>query len=107
MTWTPSRTTGLLVAGAAVVIVIGGIKAANSVVTPVLVALALTIVFYPLRVQARAADAPGARVGRSCCSPLSCVLLVDGAGHRGLDRPARRADGRLHLGAGRRRLRRR
>ena len=49
MTWTPSRTTGLLVAGAAVVIVIGGIKAANGIVTPVLVALALTIVFYPLR----------------------------------------------------------
>jgi AI-2 transport protein TqsA len=51
VTWTPSRTTGLLVAGAAVVIVIGGIKAASGIVTPVLLALALTIVFYPLRVR--------------------------------------------------------
>jgi predicted PurR-regulated permease PerM len=39
----------LLLSSAAVVIVIGGVKMANHVVTPVLVALALTIVFYPLR----------------------------------------------------------
>ena len=106
MTWTPSRTTGLLVAGAAVVIVIGGIKAANHIVTPVLVSLALTIVFYPLRGRLER------RMPRWVASVIVLlaavgVLLVDGAGHRGLDRPARRADGRLHLGAGRRRLRRR
>jgi AI-2 transport protein TqsA len=51
VTWNPTRTTLLLLSGAALVIVVAGIKAASSIVTPVLVALALTIVFYPLRVR--------------------------------------------------------
>jgi predicted PurR-regulated permease PerM len=49
VSWHPSRTTLLLLSSAAVVIVVGGIKAANSIITPVLLALALTVVFYPLR----------------------------------------------------------
>ena len=51
MTLTPSRTTTLLVTSAAIVIVVGGIKAANEIVGPVMLALALTIVFYPLRAR--------------------------------------------------------
>jgi len=47
--FTPSRTTLLLLSSAALVVVIGGVKAANGVVTPVLLSLALTVVFYPLR----------------------------------------------------------
>ena len=45
----PTRITLLVVTSAAVVIVVAGLKAANDVVTPVLVSLALTIIFYPLR----------------------------------------------------------
>ncbi len=48
---TPSRTTTLLVTSAALVIVVAGIKAANEIVGPVMLALALTIVFYPLRAR--------------------------------------------------------
>ncbi|WP_322938255.1 AI-2E family transporter [Nocardioides bizhenqiangii] len=47
----PSRTTRLLIAGAALVVVVAGIKAANDIVAPVMFALALTIVFYPLRAR--------------------------------------------------------
>ena len=46
-----SRTTSLLITSAAIVIVVAGIKAANHIVAPVMLALALTIVFYPLRAR--------------------------------------------------------
>jgi len=47
----PSRTTLLFVTAAAVVIVIGGIKAANHIVAPVMLSLALVIVVHPLRAR--------------------------------------------------------
>ena len=47
----PSRTTRLFVTAAAVVIVVAGIKAANHIVAPVVLALSLTIVVYPLRAR--------------------------------------------------------
>jgi AI-2 transport protein TqsA len=50
-TGTASATTRLLVTTAALVIVVGGIKAANHIVAPVMLSLALTIVCYPLRVR--------------------------------------------------------
>ena len=46
-----SRTSTLLVSTAALAIVIAAIKAANDIVGPVMLALALTIVFHPLRVR--------------------------------------------------------
>ena len=46
---TQTRTTRLLISAACVVIVIAGIKSAGALVGPVMVALALTIVFHPLR----------------------------------------------------------
>jgi AI-2 transport protein TqsA len=46
-----SRTTQLLVAGAAVVVVVAGLRAASGIVAPVMLALALTIVFHPVRVM--------------------------------------------------------
>jgi predicted PurR-regulated permease PerM len=49
VTITPTRTTLLFVTGAALVIVVAGLKAANDIVAPVVLALSLTIVFYPLR----------------------------------------------------------
>lgn len=49
MTETPTRTTGLLVTGAALVIVIAGVRAASSIIAPTMLALALTIAFHPLR----------------------------------------------------------
>ena len=45
----PSRTTNLLVTAAAVVVVVAGLKATSDIVGPVMLALALTIVFHPLR----------------------------------------------------------
>jgi predicted PurR-regulated permease PerM len=47
----PSRTTLLFVTAAAVVIVIGGIKAANHIVAPVMLSLSLVIVVHPLRAR--------------------------------------------------------
>jgi AI-2 transport protein TqsA len=44
-----SRTTSLLVSAAAIVILMAGIKATAEIVGPVMLALALTIVFHPLR----------------------------------------------------------
>ena len=49
MTW--SRNIRLLLTAAAAVIVIGGLKAASDIVGPLLLALALTIVFHPMRVR--------------------------------------------------------
>jgi AI-2 transport protein TqsA len=46
-----SRTSRLLVSAAALVIVIAAVKAANDIVGPLMLALALTIVFHPLRVR--------------------------------------------------------
>jgi len=51
VTVAPSRTPLLFVTAAAVVIVVGGIKAANHIVAPVMLAVALTIVFYPVRTK--------------------------------------------------------
>ncbi len=51
VTVAPSRTTLLFVTAAAVVIVIGGIKAANHIVAPVMLSLALVIVVHPLRAR--------------------------------------------------------
>ena len=45
-----SRTLRLLVGAAALVIVVGGIRASAGIVAPTMVALALTIVFHPIRV---------------------------------------------------------
>jgi AI-2 transport protein TqsA len=47
---TASRTNRLLVTAAAAVIVIAGLKAASGIVGPLFLALALTIVFHPMRV---------------------------------------------------------
>ena len=47
----PSRTTLLFVTAAAVVIVVGGIKAANHIVAPVMLSVALVIVVHPLRAR--------------------------------------------------------
>jgi AI-2 transport protein TqsA len=44
-----TRTTRLLISAACVVIVIAGIRSAGGLVGPVMLALALTIVFHPLR----------------------------------------------------------
>ena len=49
----PSRTTLLFVTAAAVVIVVGGIKAANHIVAPVMLSLSLVIVVHPLRASSR------------------------------------------------------
>ena len=49
MTGTTSRTTTLLVSAAAIVVVVGGLRAAAHIVGPVMLALALTILFHPLR----------------------------------------------------------
>jgi AI-2 transport protein TqsA len=46
-----SRTTALLMMTAALVIVLAGIKSASHIVAPVMLSLALTIVFYPLRAR--------------------------------------------------------
>jgi AI-2 transport protein TqsA len=45
-----SRTVTLLVGAAAIVIVVAGLRSAAGIVGPVMLALALTIVFHPLRV---------------------------------------------------------
>jgi AI-2 transport protein TqsA len=47
MTW--SRTSRLLLTAAAAVIVVAGLRAASGIVGPLMLALALTIVFHPLR----------------------------------------------------------
>ncbi|WP_426244818.1 AI-2E family transporter [Nocardioides sp. LHG3406-4] len=46
---TQSRTSRLLLSAACVVIVIAGLRSAGDIVGPVMLALALTIVFHPLR----------------------------------------------------------
>ena len=46
---TLSRTSQLLVSAAAFVIVVGGLKNVSGIVAPLMLALALTIVFHPLR----------------------------------------------------------
>ena len=51
LTVRPSRTTLLFVTAAAVVIVVGGIKAANHIVAPVMLSLSLVIVVHPLRAR--------------------------------------------------------
>ena len=51
MTVTPTRTTLLLVSAAAFVVLVVGLKAANHIVAPVFLSVALVIVFYPLRAR--------------------------------------------------------
>jgi len=46
-----SRTINLLVGAAAIVIVIAGLRSASHIVGPLMLALALTIVFHPLRLR--------------------------------------------------------
>jgi AI-2 transport protein TqsA len=46
---TASRTSRLLISAAALVIVLAGLKSASDIVGPLMLALALTIVFHPLR----------------------------------------------------------
>ena len=60
-------TTRLLVAAAAIVIVIGGLRSAAGIVAPVMLALALTIVFHPLRASLEGKCPRGWR-------PWSCFL---------------------------------
>ena len=48
---TSTRTSRLLVSAACVVIVIAGLRSASDIVGPVVLALALTIVFHPLRAR--------------------------------------------------------
>src|SRR4051794_17853993 len=45
------RTLRVLLGAAAAVVVIGGVKAAAGIVAPTMVALAVTIVFHPIRVR--------------------------------------------------------
>jgi len=68
--FTPSRTTLLVLTSAGVTIVVAGVKAASDVVTPVLLSLALTVVFYPVR---RALDL---RVPRWLSSMVLLALSV-------------------------------
>ena len=71
---TPSRTTLMLVSAAAFVIVVVGLKAANHIVAPVFLSVALVIVFYPLRARLERRMPVVGRVDRradpspSCCS---------------------------------------
>jgi AI-2 transport protein TqsA len=51
VTVTPSRTTLMLVSTAAFVIIVVGLKAANHIVAPVFLSVALVILFYPLRAK--------------------------------------------------------
>ena len=51
LTVRPTRTTLLFVTAAAVVIVVGGIKAANHIVAPVMLSVSLVIVVHPLRAR--------------------------------------------------------
>ena len=44
-----TRTSRLLISGACVVIVVAGLRSASDIVGPIMLALALTIVFHPLR----------------------------------------------------------
>ena len=74
-TVTPSRTTLLFVTSAAVVIVVAGIRAANDIVAPVMLALSLTIVFYPLRARLER-RMPG--WGASIVVLVAAVLLIIG-----------------------------
>ncbi|GAA0974015.1 Putative transport protein YhhT [Nocardioides aquaticus] len=46
-----TRTNSLLVSGACVVIVVAGLRSASDIVGPVVLAVALTIVFHPLRAR--------------------------------------------------------
>ena len=46
---TTTRTGRLLMSAAALVIVVAGVRAAGDIIAPMMLALALTIVFYPLR----------------------------------------------------------
>ena len=43
------RTTTLLLSAAAIVVVVGGMRAASGLIAPIMLALALTIVFHPFR----------------------------------------------------------
>jgi predicted PurR-regulated permease PerM len=63
------RTLRLLVAGAALTIVATGIRAASDIVAPMMLALALTIVFHPLR----------RRLGRHLPSWAASTILLFGA----------------------------
>ena len=44
-----TRTSRLLISGACVVIVVAGLRSASDIVGPIMLALALTIVFHPPR----------------------------------------------------------
>jgi AI-2 transport protein TqsA len=48
---TATRTSRLLISAACVVIVIAGLRSASAIIGPVMLALALTIVFHPLRAR--------------------------------------------------------
>jgi predicted PurR-regulated permease PerM len=47
----PTRANPMVVTAAAIVIVVAGLKAANHIVAPVMLALALVILFHPLRAR--------------------------------------------------------
>ncbi len=64
----PSRTMRFLLAGAALAIIIGALHEARGIVAPLVLALALTIVFHPLR----------RRLGRSLPSWLASTILLVG-----------------------------
>jgi predicted PurR-regulated permease PerM len=65
---TSTRTMRLLLGGAAIVLILSGMRAVNEIIGPLILALALTIVFHPLR----------SRLGRHLPDWLASVVLLVG-----------------------------
>jgi predicted PurR-regulated permease PerM len=75
MTW--SRNSRLLLTMAAVVIVVAGLKAASGIVGPLMLALALTIVFHPMRERLeRRLPSWAASVVVLLCAYVLVLLLI-------------------------------
>jgi AI-2 transport protein TqsA len=75
MTW--SRTSRLLLTAAAAVIVVAGLKAASAIVGPLMLALALTIVFHPMRERLeRRLPSWAASVVVLLCAYVLVLLLI-------------------------------
>jgi predicted PurR-regulated permease PerM len=64
---TLSRNVTVLMATAAIVVVVAGLRSASDIVGPVVLALALTILFHPLR-RAWSGGCPGGRRPWCCWS---------------------------------------
>jgi AI-2 transport protein TqsA len=75
MTW--SRTSRLLLTAAAAVVVVAGLRAASDIVGPLVLAVALTIVFHPLRIRLeRRLPSWAASVAVLVCAYVLILLLI-------------------------------